>query len=102
MSLDSGKSEIPITESHGSCGCGEDIAALPLLNATQIPHAIRHGAIFGALDSLAPGAALILEAPHDPLPLLAQLDQRAPAAFGIEYVKQGPDSWQLKFTRNAR
>jgi hypothetical protein len=66
------------SEGH-ACGCGEtDGPAYPELDARAIPHAIRHATIFGALDGVRPGKGLVLIAPHEPLPLLAQLEQRAP------------------------
>jgi len=64
-----------------------------------VPHAIRHGVVFGALDSLAPGSGLILVAPHDPRPLLAQIDQRAPGRFTVRYLTSGPDAWHLQLVR---
>ena len=68
--------------------CGEtDNGGLPELDARAIPHAIRHAAIFGALDDVAPGGGLVLVAPHDPLGLLGQLQQRAPDAFVVEYLR---------------
>ncbi|MGO1582709.1 MAG: DUF2249 domain-containing protein, partial [Actinomycetaceae bacterium] len=51
--------------SHSGCACGhtgED--AMPELDVQQIPHAVRHGAIFGALDQLHPGAGLVIRANH--------------------------------------
>jgi len=86
-----------------SCGCHEeDAAALPELDARAIPHAIRHATIFGALDGVPPGRGLVLVAPHDPLPLLAQLEQRAPGAFAIEYLQRGPEAWRLSMVRAER
>ena len=71
---------LPMAHSHSSCGCGGvDGTEDPVIDATTIPHAIRHAAIFGALDSIAPGNALVLIAPHDPIPLLAQARDRYPA-----------------------
>ncbi len=82
------------------CGCHEDDATeLPELDARAIPHAIRHATIFGALDGVRPGMGLVLVAPHDPLPLLAQLEQRAPGAFAIEYLERGPEAWRLSLVR---
>ena len=60
-----------------SCACGEhDGEGFPELDVRLIPHAIRHATIFGALDSLAVGAGLVIIANHNPLPLLAQVQQR--------------------------
>ena len=65
----------------------------------SIPHAIRHAAIFGALDSLTPGAAIELIAPHEPLPLLAQIDNRYQQGFDISYLERGPEQWRLRMAR---
>lgn len=85
--------------SGGTCTCGAGSADLPELDATVIPPALRHATIFGALDSLAPGAGLILKAPHNPLPLLAQLDERAPDGFDVSYLDEGPADWRLRLIR---
>ena len=86
----------------GTCTCGEKDAPGDVeLDARGVPHAIRHATIFGALDSLGAGAALVLVAPHDPLPLLAQLDQRSPGAFDVSYLERGPESWRLRLLRRT-
>ena len=87
--------QIPITEAHTSCACGHDHAE-PELDARVIPHAIRHGAIFGALASLPPGGALILIAPHDPVPLLDQIRERVGEAIEVSYLERGPETWRLR------
>lgn len=90
---------------HGAdhvCGCGEvDPAGHPELDARTIPHAIRHATIFGALDSVRPGQGLVLIAPHDPLPLLAQLERREPGVFEVDYLESGPEAWRLAIVRRA-
>lgn len=86
----------------GACSCGEaDGAELPELDARTVPHAIRHATIFGALDAVPAGGGLVLVAPHDPVPLLGQLEGRAPGAFAVDYLQRGPDAWRLRFTRVA-
>lgn len=90
----------PAAKVGHSCDCGEtDAAGYPELDARAVPHAIRHSTIFGALDSVAPGGGLVLVAPHDPKPLLAQLEQRAPGAFEISYLERGPEAWRLQLVR---
>lgn len=74
-------------------------ADLPVLDATVIPHAVRHATIFGALDAVEEGGGLVLVAPHDPLPLLAQIEGRHPGRFTVEYLRRGPETWHLAFTR---
>jgi uncharacterized protein (DUF2249 family) len=87
---------------HGhSCGCGEvDGPELPELDARAVPHAIRHATIFGALDAVRPGGGLVLVAPHDPLPLLKQVEQRHPGMFAVDYLERGPEAWRLRFQRS--
>lgn len=85
----------------GECGCGhqDDAGILPELDARAVPHAIRHATIFGALDSVEAGGGMVLVAPHDPLPLLAQLEQRSPGRFSVDYLEQGPEAWRVRFVR---
>jgi uncharacterized protein (DUF2249 family) len=85
----------------GGCGCGhqDPAEALPELDARAVPHAIRHAAIFGALDSVGAGNGMVLVAPHDPLPLLAQLEERSPGLFSVDYLERGPESWRVRFIR---
>lgn len=91
---------IPLTEASTGCHCHDaGVHDDPVLDARLIPHAIRHAAIFGALDSLAPGRALILVAPHDPQPLLQQANDRYEGNIAINYVQRGPDAWHVRLTR---
>lgn len=85
---------------HGSCGCNcaED-AATPELDVRQIPHAIRHATVFGALESIPPGGEMILIAHHEPVPLLAQIDQRWPGEITVSYDERGPETWRLRLVR---
>lgn len=91
--------DLPITDA-ATCQCGHNHdSALPELDARAIPHAIRHAAIFGAFDSLRPGEALVLVAPHDPLPLLAQLRSAYPDGIGVEYLDRQPEAVRLRLDR---
>ncbi|GAA1750111.1 DUF2249 domain-containing protein [Nostocoides vanveenii] len=91
--------DLGLTEATHACACGEHDEDLPELDARAIPHAIRHAAIFGALDGLAPGKGLVLIAPHDPLPLLAQISKRDGDAIDVTYLQRGPDAWRLRMHR---
>jgi uncharacterized protein (DUF2249 family) len=71
-----------------------------VLDARTIPPAIRHAAIFGALDSLTGGAALALVAPHDPLPLLDQARARYGEGLSVEYLERGPEAWRIRLQRD--
>ncbi|ACZ30660.1 conserved hypothetical protein [Xylanimonas cellulosilytica DSM 15894] len=85
--------------SGGSCGCGEHADEIPVLDVRGIPHAVRHGAVFGAFDQVRPGASLVIIAPHAPMPLLAQLSKRAP--IETEFLTEGPLEWRVLITRLA-
>ncbi|MCF4136244.1 DUF2249 domain-containing protein [Streptomyces sp. Tue 6430] len=75
----------------GVCGCGgAEETAEPELDVREVPHSLRHAAVFGALDAVPAGTAVVLVAPHDPLPLLAQIEQRDPGVFSVEYLERGP------------
>ncbi len=81
-----------------TCDCGHaEEAGYPELDARAIPHAIRHATIFGALAGVRPGGGLVLVAPHDPIPLLAQIEQAHPGRFAVEYLERGPEAWRLAF-----
>lgn len=91
---------LPIAHAHSGCACADaDSGTDPVLDARAIPHAIRHGAIFGALDSLAGGSALVLVAPHEPLPLLAQARDRYAGRLEVEYLQRGPEAWHIRLRR---
>ncbi|HWU45421.1 MAG TPA: DUF2249 domain-containing protein [Humibacter sp.] len=83
------------TESVCECGIVND-PELPELDVRAVPHAIRHATVFGALDSLRPREGLVLVAPHDPLPLLAQLRKRSGDRFAVSYLERGPADWRLQ------
>lgn len=93
-----GRPDLLLTEKDG-CGCGCTDEGVPALDARDIPHAIRHATIFGALSGLGSGQKMDLIAPHDPLPLLAQIADREGDAVSYEYRVRGPEAWTLRFTR---
>ncbi|MCF3132328.1 DUF2249 domain-containing protein [Streptomyces olivochromogenes] len=84
----------------GVCGCGGggDEPEVPELDVRSVPHALRHATVFGALDSVRVGGGIVLVAHHDPLPLLAQIEQRSPGRFFVEYTERGPEVWRLVIT----
>ena len=79
--------ELPITDSSQQ-------NSIPTLNATEIPHA----AIHGALGTLNVGQAMVLIAPHNPLPLLKEVEERA-EKFELSYLKEEENDYHIKFTR---
>ncbi|MFR0354257.1 DUF2249 domain-containing protein [Streptomyces sediminimaris] len=83
----------------GGCGCGgAEEAEVPELDVRNVPHALRHATVFGALGAVPAGDAMVLVAPHDPLPLLAQIEQREPGRFAVEYLQRGPEAWRLRLS----
>lgn len=85
---------------HAGCACGEhDAAEPPELDVREVPHAIRHATVFGAFDAVSAGGAMVLIAPHDPVPLLRQLDERSGGRLEVSYERRGPEAWRLRLTR---
>lgn len=62
--------------------------ALYPFDARGVAKRFRHAAIFGALDSLQPGETMRFCNDHDPLPLLAQLEQRYGDRLSIAYQQR--------------
>ncbi|GIF13688.1 DUF2249 domain-containing protein [Actinoplanes teichomyceticus] len=95
----------------GGCGCGGDapqaaapaatLSIDPRIDVRDLPHAERHARVMAALGDLAPDSALVLVAPHAPLPLLSQIDERYAGQFTTEWLQSGPDVWQLRLHRVA-
>ena len=90
--------ELSVTDVTPGAGATSD-PELPELDARVIPHAIRHRAVIGAFSQVRPGAAMVLVAPHNPLPLLAQLTEIEGDALEVAYLQQGPDQWRLRLGR---
>ena len=67
-------------------------------DARGIAKRFRHAAIFGALDALQPGETMRFCNDHDPLPLLAQLQQRYGADVSIEYRQREPGAIVIDFS----
>lgn len=85
------------------CSCGEaDPPGRPELDVRTIPHAIRHATVLGALETVRPGDGLVLVAPHDPVPLLAEIGERWPDRFTVDYLERGPRTWRLTLARLGR
>ena len=57
-------------------------------DARGIARRFRHSAIFGALGALQPGEAMRFVNDHDPLPLLAQIQDRFGERVEIRYLQR--------------
>jgi uncharacterized protein (DUF2249 family) len=73
------------------------IDAVHAFDARGIAKRFRHAAIFGALQALHPGETMRFLNDHDPLPLLAQLQQAFGDSLDIRYVKREPGEIVLDF-----
>lgn len=91
--------ELPTPGVHGGgCGCGGHDGGEPTIDATAIPHRLRHAAVLGAAGSMNAGEAFIIRAPHLPRPLLAQIMQ-LPGEWTFEILVDGPEYWDVRTTR---
>jgi len=90
------KSEVSIGKNSHSCKCGEYAEGDPVLDARLIPHEVRHAAIFGALDSLKAGGALVVIASHMPAPLIHQAQKRY-ENLNVQPLVEGPEEWHVRF-----
>ena len=68
-----------------------------IFDARGIAKRFRHAAIFGALEALRPGETMRFLNDHDPLPLLAQIQQRFATSVEIAYVSRQPDAITIDF-----
>ena len=68
-------------------------------DARCVAKRFRHAAIFGALDALQPGEAMRFVNDHDPLPLLAQMQQRYGDGVRIEDRQRAPEGVMIDFIR---
>ncbi len=68
-------------------------------DARGIAKRFRHAAIFGALDALQGGETMRFVNDHDPLPLLAQLQQRYGDKVTIQYVMREHGQIVIDFVR---
>jgi len=72
--------------------------ALYAFDARGVAKRFRHAAIFGALEALMPGETMRFCNDHDPLPLLAQMQQRYGEQLRIEYRQREPGAIVIDFT----
>ena len=66
-------------------------------DARGVAKRFRHAAIFGALDSLAPGETMRFRNDHDPISLLGQLRERYGDRVTITYVSREPREITIDF-----
>lgn len=77
--------------------------SIPVVNSVHpfdargVAKRFRHAAIFGALHSLNAGETMRFVNDHDPLPLLAQLQQAFGDKLAIQYVRRDADEVVIDF-----
>jgi len=70
-------------------------------DARGVAKRFRHAAIFGALDALLPGETMRFCNDHDPLPLLAQLQERYGSRVAIAYRQREAGAIMIDFFVSA-
>jgi uncharacterized protein (DUF2249 family)/iron-sulfur cluster repair protein YtfE (RIC family) len=93
----------------GGCGCGGEHghadAPAPVLtvdtrlDVRALPHGERHARVLAAVSELPADGALVLVAPHAPVPLLNEIEQRFPGQIDRQWLQEGPDVWQIRLHR---
>lgn len=69
------------------------------LDVRAIPPHDRHSAIFLMFRALKPDESMEIVNDHDPKPLFHQFQAEAPGEFRWQYLDQGPQTWQVRITR---
>lgn len=59
----------------------------------------RHTTVFAALEALEPGTSFVLINDHAPIPLLHRIEQTWPDRFTVDFLRDGPEVWQVAITR---
>ncbi len=67
-------------------------------DARGVAKRFRHAAIFGALDTLQPGETMRFANDHDPLPLLAQIEQRYGDRVSVTYQQRESGAIVIDFS----
>ena len=71
-----------------------------ILDLRQIAPPARHPLIFSSFANLQPGQSLELVNDHDPQPLNAQFELRAPGEFSWRYLESGPSVWRVEIAKS--
>src|SRR5690625_2171173 len=66
-------------------------------DARAIGRRFRHAAIFGVLEALGPGEAMRFVNDHDPLPLLAQMENHFGERVAVVYRQREPGAIVIDF-----
>jgi regulator of cell morphogenesis and NO signaling len=72
---------------------------MEVLDATKIEPRFKHATIFQTYEDLTVGESFILHNDHDPKPLYYHFTAEKGKEFGWEYLKKGPDDWDVKISK---
>ena len=70
------------------------------IDVTILEPRMKHPAIFKVFDELNGGECLVIHNDHDPKPVYYQLLGERGNIFRWEYLEEGPESWEVKITKN--
>ncbi|MBS1778836.1 MAG: iron-sulfur cluster repair di-iron protein [Bacteroidetes bacterium] len=72
-----------------------------VIDVTKLAPWQKHPAIIYAFDNMSDGQSFIIQNDHDPRPLYHQLLGLRGNTFTWEYIKSGPESWEVAISKNA-
>lgn len=70
-----------------------------VINVPSIEPSLKHQTIFHAFANLHSGESFIIHNNHDPKPVFFQLKEMHGDVFSWEYLKEGPQWWDIRVTR---
>ena len=79
------------------CASTEVATGVYVFDARGVAKRFRHAAIFGALNALESGETMRFYNDHNPLPLLAQIEQYFGPNIKISYVAREPGEVVIDF-----
>jgi uncharacterized protein (DUF2249 family) len=80
-----------------SCSTPVSAAGVYVFDARGVAKRFRHAAIFGALNALEAGETMRFQNDHDPLPLLAQIEQYFGNHIKVTYLARAPGQVTIDF-----
>lgn len=72
------------------------MSEVPVLDVTVIEPWYKHSTIYEHFDALKEGEAFIIHNDHDPKPLYYALINDRGDIFTWDYLKSGPEIWEIK------
>ncbi len=79
------------------CSSADAVTNVYAFDARGIAKRFRHAAIFGALNALEEGETMRFHNDHNPLPLLAQIEQYFGPHIKVSYVTREPGEVIIDF-----